>query len=498
MIESLKAKGLRTEQDIEALVSWLGEPVLSTRVNCGNPDHRSPSEFLASVLLGRVGDFVVWANRAGSKSYLAGLIAWAKCSFTPGLEATVLGGSFEQSEKAYKAMNNFWKLTKLQDQWLETEPTKRLTLWRNGSQVGVLTASTRSARGPHPNLLLLDEIDEMDEEVYRSALSQPISKGGIPAMLGKLSTNHRFDGMMDEALARAEEAKVPVFKWCVWDCMSSCRDYVCSTCKLSVFCPGEQMKEADGYFAPHDFVQKLENLSETTLSIEWFCRKAGRSDLVYGAEFDEDLHCPLNLPGFNSELPVLVSVDWGGTNPFSVGAWQRRDFGWVRFDELYQAQTTNKRLLAEAKGKPWWPNVRRGVADPSRPDLIREWKDEGVELDGANNDVDMRVEAVRDALRPVIGSPKFYVNRACRNWRAEVKSYYQSRGRPIKEHDHAMDETGYFVLWQIGARVSRKGRVYVPEKDEKSKGTPEEKKEGEEIKQKEEESNERRRGRIYT
>jgi hypothetical protein len=462
-------------------VSWLRRPVIGTRVNCGAEDHVSPFRFLADVLLGRAPDFIVWANRSGSKSYLAALITWARSFFTPGLETTILGGSFEQSERVYKALDEFWDATGMRDELLEGEPMRRLTRWKNGSQVSVLTASERSTRGPHPQALIMDEIDVMGLDVYTSALSQPQTKRGVGSSLGRLSTNHRTGGVMDMALAQAAAAGQPIYRWCVWECLKSCRDYSCSTCKVSAWCPGTHMKEADGYYELEDFAKKVGDLSEPTLLTEWLCRKVGRSDLIYGDQFDLEVTSPLDLPGFNPELPVLVSIDWGGSNPFSVGAWQQFDMAagpiimsepsthpravHVRVDEVYMPGT-NQGLLAECRRRPWWENIPKtdttmagGVADPSRPDLIQEWRDAGVLLVGGNNNVDQRIEAVRVGLKPLVGRPTLMICRRCQAWLREVQSYIQRNGRPVKENDHAMDETGYYALWQLG-RAARRGRVY--------------------------------------
>lgn len=454
---------LKTDEDVRHLIEWMAGPIVSTHVNCGNEDHTSPFRFVADVMLRRTSNFTVWANRSGSKSYLAGLLTWLRSNILPRLETTVLGGSLEQSEKVYKAMNDFWDTTGLRDRYLDDEPTRRLTRWKNGSRVSVLTASTRSARGPHPQSLIMDEIDEMDEEVYKAALSQPQSKFGIAATIGKFSTSHRFGGLMDQAVDQALRVKTPVYKWCVWDCLKSCRDYSCSTCKLTSFCPGEHMREADGYYEPADFIQKLEDLNEVTLAIEWFCRKIGRSDLVYGEQWDEALHSPLDLPEFNAELPVFASIDWGGGGAcFSVGFWQGYDWGWLRFDEYYKSNTTNQRMLVDLKKRSYWLHVKGAVADPSRPDLIKEWEDAGVKVSGADNAVDPGIEAVRNALRPVLGSPKIFVARRCRDWIAEVRSYFQRHGKPVKDKDHAMDETRYFVKWKVLPKKMRTGKVWAP------------------------------------
>ena len=452
-IEALRVRGLKTPHDVEALLTWLVEPVVSHSVNCREKDHSAPFDFLCDILMERVHDFIVWANRSGSKSYLAGLVTWVKSSFMPRLETTILGGSLEQSEKSYKAMNDFWFTTGLQDDYLADEPMKSKTNWRNGSTVAVLTASQRSVRGPHTQRLLMDEIDEMEEEIYQAALSIPQSKHSLPSGTGKFSTNHRVGGVMDSALNKAGESGTRVYKWCIWECLQSCRDYECSTCKLTAYCPGTHMKEATGYYLVEDFVKKMYDLSDVSLNVEWFCRKVGRDDLVYGHEYDEDIHSPLNLPGMNLERPVYISLDWGGTDPFSVGFWQEfKGVGWIRVGEYYKGNTTNQQVIAELKKMDVWKRIKEGVADPSRADLIKEWKDAGKMIYRADNEVDVGIEAMRNSLKPVLGNPKFYVNRICKAWRREAGSYYEKNGKPVDENNHTMDETRYFVMRYIRPR----------------------------------------------
>ena len=350
-------------------------------------------------------------------------------------------------------MGDFWMTTGLQDLYLKDDPLKLRTTWKNGSTASVLTASQKSVRGPHPQSVIMDEIDEMDEEIYAAALSQPQSKYGIQASIGKLSTNHKMGGVMDSALERAREKGTPIYKWCIWECMKSCKDYSCSTCKLSAYCPGKHMKEADGYYEPSDFVDKLYDLSDISLQVEWLCNKVGRDDLVYGAQYDEEINSPLDLPGLNLALPVFLSLDWGGTEPFSIGIHQFfKSLGWVRVEEVYEGHTTNQRILAKLKKLPWWKNVKEAVADPSRADLIREWKDAGINTYRAITDIEEGIEAMRNALAPVFGNPKYYVNRKCKWWKTEVNAYYEKNGKPVDEMNHAMDESRYFIMRKIAKK----------------------------------------------
>jgi len=83
MIEEIRKKKIKTDEDAKKLIDWLREPRIGTRVNCRHEDHTAPFRMVADVLTGRTTDFIAWANRGGGKTYLAGLIAWISSSFTP-------------------------------------------------------------------------------------------------------------------------------------------------------------------------------------------------------------------------------------------------------------------------------------------------------------------------------------------------------------------------------------------------------------------------------
>jgi hypothetical protein len=447
-------EGIRTEDNLRVLLGLLKEPKIGTKVICGKSDHSSIFQFLYEVISCAVLDYIVWGNRSGSKSYLAGLITWFLSGRFPLLETSILGGSEAQSEKSYKAMESFWCISNLYD-ILKKEPLITKTEWLNGSVANILTASQRSVRGPHPQRLILDEVDEMDFEIFQASLSQPLSKHNIPSSTGIYSTNHNIGGTMDKALAIAEEkGGYKVYKHCVWECIESCRDYNCSTCPLSSICPGPQVKEADGYYKITDLIKILHTTSWETFQREWLCEKVGRGDLVYQHEFDEEIHCPLSLPGFDPKQYVYISIDWGGVNPFSVGAWQYFETlqAWIRIDEVYMGNTKNPDVIKKCSEKIWWNNIVGGIADPSRADLIAEWNSalpKGIGIQQANNEVDAGVEAVKNALRPVLGNPKIYFNRICVNTRRELLTYKIKNNKIVKENDHAPDEIRYFVMWKI-------------------------------------------------
>jgi hypothetical protein len=173
--------------------------------------------------------------------------------------------------------------------------------------------------------------------------------------------------------------------------------------------------------------------------------------LVYGAQYDKEIHSSPDLPGFDPSKRVYLSIDWGGTNPFSIGVWQKFPrIGWVRVEEVYQGNTTNQHILAECRARPWWKKIYEAVADPARPDLIREWGAAGIDIVKAINDVSPGIEAVRVALKPVIGNPTIHINPICRALRRELGQYYEKHGKPVDENNHACFVAGTVIEAERG------------------------------------------------
>ncbi len=435
--------------------------VVGTKHLCNNPDHTPQFRAVSDVLRDVARYYVVWACRSGSKTFLyGGLDSWVKSCSKARYETRLLGGSKDQSLLSYEAMKAFRDETDPLNARLVRDIMQTKAEFVNKSRVSILTASMTAVRGPHPQALKLDEVDEIDAEVYEAALSQPTSKYGHKAVLGMFSTNHNVMGQMDKALANARERGHNIYQYCVWECLASCRDYSCSTCPLSEICPGEQMKEADGYYQVDDFIQKLHTLSYSMLARDWLCIKVGLGDTVYEQEWDEKLHLvSISL----RDMPVVLSIDWGGVDPFSVGVWQEapEELGgkgtWIRVTELYmqmaEESTTNTRVIERAKKAPWWRLVKEIVPDNSCPDLIQEWRDalpnaEMTVID--KKTIDEGIERVKSALSPILGAPKLLFNRICMHTRQEVLMYVVKNGKPVDKNNHTWDEIRYFVLAKLG------------------------------------------------
>lgn len=186
-----------------------------TRV-CAN--HCSPFEAFADAYFAR-SPVAIWkASRGfGGKSRTLGVLGLTEMALL-GAEVSVLGGSGAQSLNVHATSQEAWGWYNAPKALLISAPTKFDTFLRNGGHMRTLMASQTSVRGPHPQRLRLDEIDEMDLAILEGAQGQPMRKMGPHGRIEThtvMSSTHQYpDKTMTAMLARAKEKGWPIFEWC--------------------------------------------------------------------------------------------------------------------------------------------------------------------------------------------------------------------------------------------------------------------------------------------
>ncbi|CAB5220246.1 hypothetical protein UFOVP238_6 [uncultured Caudovirales phage] len=178
------------------------------------PDHKAPFDAFCDAFFATSPVSIWKASRGfGGKSYLLALLSTTE-AIVLGAESSVLGGSASQSLNVHHHSQSFWSSPYAPRQLLAGDPSAYQTQLVNGANIRALTASSRSVRGPHPQRLRLDEIDEMELEILEAAQGQPMSKRGIKAQTVMSSTHQYPDKTMSAMLTRAKDKGWPVFEWC--------------------------------------------------------------------------------------------------------------------------------------------------------------------------------------------------------------------------------------------------------------------------------------------
>ena len=187
--------------------------------------HVSPWKMFESIRNSRPSVALVLGARGTGKSYLSALDTHLTSLERAGHETKVLGGSRSQSEQIYRALKEFayqWPNGKGSDP-IESL-LKSEARYRNGSEVSILAASATSVRGPHVPSLKIDEVDELDDEHFESAMGMCMKIRGAPASILMTSTWHRVGGRMSALVDRATAGEFPMFSFCVFEVLERCTE----------------------------------------------------------------------------------------------------------------------------------------------------------------------------------------------------------------------------------------------------------------------------------
>lgn len=206
---------IRTDDDLDDFLSAFFGVTLPNRPCCEG--HTTPWQAFHDAYFARSPVSVWKASRGfGGKSFTLALLGLVE-ALTLRADVNILGGSGEQSRRVLENMAKLWESETAPKEYLVGDPGRQKQRFRWGNTVVALLASQRSVRGPHPQRLRLDEIDEMDMSLMKSALGQPMSKGQVLSQVVMSSTHQYADGTMTWALKEAAENGQgwAVYEWCL-------------------------------------------------------------------------------------------------------------------------------------------------------------------------------------------------------------------------------------------------------------------------------------------
>ena len=211
------SRGPRTDNELYELVRTLwGHTIPRTKV-CA--DHNPPFEAFSDAYFNRAPQILILGSRGLSgKSRLMSLLGLTIAAVR-GADVNIVGGSLNQSINIHNTIRAAWDSPHAPTYLVKDESATKIRL-TNGAVIMPLTASQKTVRGPHPPILLCDEIDEMDEDILESAKGQPMPQRNwsgemVPAFTALSSTLQYPDKTMAKELKRFEEEGLPIYRWCM-------------------------------------------------------------------------------------------------------------------------------------------------------------------------------------------------------------------------------------------------------------------------------------------
>lgn len=185
---------------------YLLDPVLFVQQELGEYPSDDQAEFLRSCAnLDNFYHIIAAGRGAGKTKCIAWLVAWS-VAVLPEIygfyECVILGGSSKQSKIVYRFFMRYIYKTPLLQNKLVGEPTRSETKFMD-ARVEAIAASEKQVRGPHPDLLVIDEAMEAEDDIIYSALMQESGPGHGRIVMS--STPHRQSGLFREYWEKAAE-----------------------------------------------------------------------------------------------------------------------------------------------------------------------------------------------------------------------------------------------------------------------------------------------------
>jgi hypothetical protein len=289
--------------------------------------HTAPFTAFADAYFAR-NNIQLWKGSRGlaGKSYTLAVLGMTE-AVTLGAEVNVLGGSASQSLNVHGHMGSLWYHPNAPRNLLIKDPTKYETLLRNGAKIKALMASSRSVRGPHPQRLRLDEIDEMELDILDSAMGMPMPTRTIKSNTVMSSTHQYADGTMTEMMKRAKERGYPIYSWCHVDTSNPIDGWLTQdmieTKKLDV---SKEMWRVEYELGE----PAIEGRAFTTTAVEAMFDK---SNGMYEGKPSEELifQKPVNGVMYATGVDWGRKRDWTVIDTFRMDTWER--VAWMRVNK---------------------------------------------------------------------------------------------------------------------------------------------------------------------
>ena len=322
-------------KDPEQLKTWLKDytgVTIAEGMVCQN--HVSPWTYFQKIYLKeRPPLALVLGPRGGGKSFLAALGTHLTSRWNPKHGTRILGGSKAQSEQVYRALREavyFGSGTAGSDAASIAKLFKDQALYRNGSEVAILAASSTSVRGPHVPTLLLDEVDEIDTDIREAAMGMCMARHGVSASAIMTSTCHRVNGPMAQLIEQSLSGDFPLYTFCSFEVLERCSpersgprvggDALfenCPKCPLKKWCHSERDRNGDkalakfseGHYAIDSLIQKVRSTSARTFEADYLC-KGPKSEGAWFRDFNPAASV-VDGGEYHPALPVYIAVDSG-------------------------------------------------------------------------------------------------------------------------------------------------------------------------------------------
>jgi len=459
-----------------AMADYTGLPRIPTAPVCDN--HCAPFDSVSAAFFGHSPNYLKHANRHGYKTMGDAFLMFVESVMSGGCKSKILGGSGTQSKNVYEYIQLLDDIPACHE--LLQNVFVQKAQFRNRSEVSMLTQSMKSVRGPHPQKLRLDEIEEFDPQVFRAALATTRSYGGVPSSIGMGSTHHRRSGIMAELLKDHTKRGIALFQWCIFEVMEQCKQKSCKICKAVKkkdyegnevsfydFCQGKA-KRSRGYYSLAEVLEKFTLLPLEDFKAEWLCQAVSLSGYVFPKfEAEEEMLHVSRRAAYDPTLPTTRTWDFGWSGA-TVILWLQVDGDRQKrvIDEQWFVMTPFPEICKQIKAKLYQSSTGR-VLDYGDPavkggkdkiigiDDLTYLRSQGFDIISKASGIPQGIRLINEALEPINNASQLIVNPICEHlieYLKDAKYPVDAQGQPVSEipikdgKEHPGDALRYWFI----------------------------------------------------
>lgn len=281
----------------------------------------------AKIWSGKYHRIIIKAPRGGGKSKLLGTVGF-DLWFLRDRSVVNMGGSLSQAEIVYGYFTDYCDISASIAAHIDGNITMTETKADTGNFFCCVTASPKSVRGKHPDVLISDETCETSDELIYAAL--PMVNDSANPIVVMASTFHKIYGIFQETWDAAEERGYLRISWDIFDVALPFTDEVWEREdvrdipgieKLRAYTKGRH-GDPDGWVSIENIIQAWrEKPTEDWFEVEYLGNRPSAAGLVLKPEDVEAAIFDNQIETFYNYVKGAVSVlgiDWGFSTMTSV------------------------------------------------------------------------------------------------------------------------------------------------------------------------------------
>lgn len=283
----------------------------------------------AEIWTGRSGpNVIIAAPRGGGKSKMIGSLGFCLFFFR-GLSIVDMGGALAQAKIVYGYFSAICYSEPRILACLPKEPMMEHSTGTNDNYFMCVAASPKAVRGPHPDVLMADEVCETPDELVDAALPM-VDTSQTPLRI-LTSTFHKVFGIFQDIWDRADELGYKRYQWDIFDVVASfdpaiwddpdLNRYIPDLYKLKELATGRN-GDPEGWIP----IMNVINAWRSKRTLDWFLveymgkRPSAAGLVVDPIAVDEAAFDIASCPQYNhvEGAEVVGGLDWGFS---SMTAW---------------------------------------------------------------------------------------------------------------------------------------------------------------------------------